>query len=131
MTRKGRYKLSAEATAQLLLVNAKRFGEEKGRETTRFRYSKETLRKLSRWERLSPLFLEELSDELLALGWVQIPISDTEFGAIMDNKVSAWPRIGPKRVADILGVMHPEELIADEYDDAFPDPESEDLLTDD
>lgn len=128
--RKRRIKLSAEAAAQLLILNAFRFGQEKGRETTRFRYTRETLRKLSGWKRLSAPFLDDLAEEMLALGWNQMQVSDTEFGAIKADKVGAWPRIGPKRVADILRDMSPEQKIADEYDEQFPD-DDDDLLIED
>ncbi len=130
MARKRRNKLSAEAAAQLLVLNAKRFGDEKGRETTRFRYTKESLRKLSGWHRLSALFLDELSEEMLGLGWNQLIVSDTEFGAIKADKVHAWPRIGPKRVADLLNAHSPQEAIADEYEGTFPE-EPDNLLVED
>lgn len=129
MARK-RVKLGAESVAQLLILNAQRFGDEKGRETTRFRYTKESLRKLSGWSRLSAFFLDELSEEMLGLGWNQLIVSDTEFGAIKADKVHAWPRIGPKRVADLLDAPSPEKAIAAEYE-RTNDEEPDNLLVED
>lgn len=118
-----RIKLTAYSSAQLLSINARRYGAEKGRETTRFRFTRQMLRGISGWKRLSELFLSEVSDEMYGLGWTVSELSDTEFAAIQTSKISVWPKIGNRRVMDLLKGDDPEDRICDVYDDLFPDPE--------
>ncbi|HWK70021.1 MAG TPA: hypothetical protein VNS29_04185 [Burkholderiaceae bacterium] len=116
-----RIKLSAYSVAQLLVLNAKHYGDEKGRETSRYRYTKQSLRSLSGWKRLSEPFIRDISDEMFGLGWTVIDLSDTEFAAIETRKISVWPKLGMRRVTHLARADDPEDAIDDAYHDMFED----------
>jgi hypothetical protein len=61
-------KISSFATAQLLIINAALYGEEKSKEISRYRFSRQSLRNISGWGRLSSSFIEDLMGDLQRLG---------------------------------------------------------------
>src|ERR1700722_17548828 len=91
---------TALATAQLIVLNAKAYAEEKNREVSRYRFSADALKRLSNRQRLHDGFLYDLDDELLGLGWIFARRSESEFAVIDDAKATAWPKLGPKRLKD-------------------------------
>lgn len=126
-----RIKRSAAATAELLIINASLYGAEKGRDVSRFRISREGLRTVSGWKRLSQPFMDDLKDEFLARGWKLILISDTEIAFIVLAKISVWPKIGIKRLANEGLHRASEDEISGRYEELFPQPpDDESVLSD-
>lgn len=118
-----KHKFSAEISARLLVLTALSYGDEKGRDTSRFRMSRSTVRRISGWNRLSVPFMSQLKREMAELGWLFFDYSDTEVAAIQLGKVGSWVRLGSARVAHYRKEDDPESLILDAYDDAFPEEE--------
>lgn len=128
MTR--RTKLNAYSTAQALLINADLYAEEKGREMYRFRFTRQGLRMISGWSRLSVPFLSELLGELDSMGWTAVELADSEFAVIQTSKLSVWPRLGWGRLKPLLRSEDPEQALDDAFEERFPDFESELSLED-
>ena len=78
---------SIQDTAKLLLINAKLYEEEKGKEVSRHRISSHTLKRISKRQALREGFLKSLTDELAELGWIFIKLDD-QFAIIDSNKLS-------------------------------------------
>jgi hypothetical protein len=91
--------LFAEETALLVAHLASMYGKEKGKETTRFRLSRTSVRFLSLHENLREAFVAEFVDALARFGWVAFPRGE-EFGLIQKSAIAGWVRIGTKRVMD-------------------------------
>lgn len=88
---------SIEDTAKLVLINAKLYGKERGREVSRYRISPLTLKRISNRQALREGFLDKLADELAELGWTFIKLDD-EFAIICSNKIESWVKISSKRL---------------------------------
>ncbi|MFX1735380.1 hypothetical protein PXJ20_02015 [Paraburkholderia sp. A1RI_3L] len=116
-----RIKRSPAVTAALVLLNAALYAEEKGRDVSRYRFSRESLRHTSGWYRLSQPFLESLAEELEALGWKLIDLSDTELATIQVAKIDVWPKLGNKRLGEAGLLDASDEDIFDKYDSHLPD----------
>ena len=107
---KQNYKISAYATAQLLIINASLYAEEKGKEISRYRFSRQCLREISGWGRLTVNFLEELGAEFATLGWYFMnEVSDGDCAIMQTSKISIWPKLSKKRL-----VAAPELWTSDE-----------------
>lgn len=119
MARKQHKKFSADVTARLLILNASGYGEEKARDVSRFRISRESIRRISGWKRLSESFIGQVVDEMAELGWLLFDLNDTEFGAIQLNKVQSWVKLGAARVAHFRKNPDPEGAVYDAYDETF------------
>lgn len=113
-------KLSANATACLLILNARGYSEEKARELSRFRVTRNSIRRISGWNRLSAPFMEELAQAMAEYGWFFLEFNDTEFAAIQIDKVGSWVRLGSSRVSHYRKKDDAEESIYDDFYDAFP-----------
>lgn len=115
------YKISSQATAQLLVLNAALYAEEKSKEVSRYRFSRQTLRDISGWGRLSGPFIEELTGDLQRMGWIYIDFSDTEIAIIQAPKITVWPKLTAKRLrADSQLWTTDEEKIHKAYVARFP-----------
>ena len=111
---------SALTTAQLIVLNARMYAEEKQRELTSCRFSSDTVKRMSNRQRLHEGFLSEIDDELLGLGWIFMRRSESEFAVIEDAKASVWPKLGPKRLKDIGLLGKTDESVDEEYAKVFP-----------
>lgn len=120
-----RKKLSPEATAQALLVNADLYGTEKGRQISRFRFTVGNLEMISGNMLLTPQFLQGLNSALWEMGWSMVHLPDGDFAFIESSKVSVWPRIGWGRLNAALQAQNPEVAIEVEFNKCFPDFKSE------
>ncbi|USY23960.1 hypothetical protein NIZ92_11565 [Alcaligenes sp. 1735tsa3] len=120
-------KLTAESTAKLLLTNAHLYSEEKGKEVSRFRVSKASVRRISGYGNLSPKFLGSLKEELLELNWLLFDLTDAEFGVFLIAKAGSWVRLGSNRVMAYRRSDSPEATIAELFDECFPPEEVEDI----
>jgi len=129
MTRR-RIKLNAYSTAQALLINAEMYGDEKGKEMSRFRFTRQGLRMISGWARLSVPFVVDVFSELDSMGWTAVELADAEFAAIQTSKLTVWPRLGWGRLKPLLRANDPERAIDEAFEELFPDFESELSLED-
>lgn len=86
-----------EAVAQLLIINAALYGEEKTKEISRYRFSIDTLRRFSNRKNIQSSFLDTLHGELSELGWYLI-VLDGEYAIINIEKLSAWVKLSSKRL---------------------------------
>lgn len=114
-----RRKLSAAATSQLLILNALMYGAEKGKEVSRYRFTRATLRTICGWPRLSEKFLAKLLRELYGMGWHFIDHTDIEFVIIERRKADVWPKLNSKRLNDMLKPSKSEDDIQALYDEFF------------
>lgn len=115
------YKISSQATAQLLVLNAALYAEEKSKEVSRYRFSRQTLRDISGWGRLSGPFIEELTGDLQRMGWIYIDFSDTEIAIIQAPKITVWPKLTAKRLREDSQLWTTdEEKIHQAYVARFP-----------
>lgn len=89
-----------EAVAQLLIINAALYGEEKTKEISRYRFSIDTLRKISNRKNIQNNFLDTLHGELSELGWYLIVLDD-EYAIINIERLSAWVNLSSKRLREL------------------------------
>ncbi|MET3124855.1 hypothetical protein AAKU67_004477 [Oxalobacteraceae bacterium GrIS 2.11] len=95
-------KKTATTTVKLALINAQRYANEKNKEYSRLRMSKDSLRRLSGRERIHDTFVDELTEEFARIGWHFFVHTDTEFGILKAEKVNVWAKIGTTRVSDLI-----------------------------
>lgn len=126
-------KKSAAITAKLAIINGKLFAEEKNKEYTRHRISKNSLRKFSGRERIHDTYIEELIEEFARIGWHFFQHSDTEFGILKADKVNVWAKLGTSRVHDLINKIDNgnEDAVDEEYDRLFGINDEQSLLEDD
>ncbi|WMP17222.1 hypothetical protein [Thiothrix lacustris] len=89
-----------EAVAQLLIINAALYGEEKTKEISRYRFSIDTLRKISNRKNIQNNFLDTLHGELSELGWYLIVLDD-EYAIINIEMLSSWVNLSSKRLREL------------------------------
>ena len=87
----------------LLLINAreeefKNKGE--GRTVSRARISQNTLRRLCARSQITPEFLLQIQEYLLAAGWALFCIGATHYAVVRLDSVQGWARISSKRIND-------------------------------
>lgn len=104
-------KRSPYATAQLVVINAVLYAEEKGKEISRYRLSKASLKRMAGRARLHPSFLLEVDEALAELGWQFIEHGDAEFSVIEISKIAVWPKLSSKRLLQAGLLESPEEEI--------------------
>lgn len=119
-------KLEAHEAAVLLVYNARKYQEERGKEVSRLRFSLTTLQQLTSRKRISDEFIVDLQLALEELNWSMCEVggkpdksgiiqSTDEFGMIQSKKLEAWPKLSIERVAEYL--PQGEEAIAKLYDE--------------
>lgn len=106
------------ATAQLLIINLKLYGLEKGSTyvADHYRFTRKYLTKCAGRKQLKEAFLSELSDELYELGWQFCKTADQYVFAIFNSqRLEKWPKLSTKR-------LKAQNLLAaseDEIDDVY------------
>lgn len=120
-----RKQLSASSTAQALVANAMMYGEEKGRDINRFRFSKHGLKMVSGRSLPSAQFFEDLRSVLAEMGWSMINMPDGDFAFIQSAKIEVWPRVGYGRLTEALSTSDPEVAIEMLFVKHLPEFESE------
>nr|DAF79135.1 MAG TPA: hypothetical protein [Caudoviricetes sp.] len=120
-----RKKLSASSTAQALVSNAMMYGEEKGRDINRFRFSMHGMKMVSGRSLPSAQFFEDLRSVFAEMGWSMINMPDGDFAFIQTAKIEVWPRVGYGRLAEALSTSDPEVAIEMLFVKHLPDFESE------
>jgi len=112
---------TACVTAKLALINAQLFADEKNKEYSRLRMSKSTLRRLSGRECLRDVFINDLIEEFIRLGWHFFVHTDTEFGLIKADRIKAWAKIGASRVQELIEEIDDgiDDVVDKEYERLF------------
>ena len=92
------HRLTAEQSAIVILYVIDHYRREKGKDITRLRFSKATMRKLCIRRNLHESFAAEVIVELAEWGWTMFAAGD-DFALIQTSVLSSWLRLGSKRVA--------------------------------
>lgn len=88
-----------ETIAKLILINGKLYEQEREKEISRYRFSAQTLRKISGRKVIRQSFLDDLQDELAEIGWYLIRF-ENEYAVIDINKISSWVKLSSKRLVE-------------------------------
>lgn len=132
-------RISAEHTAKALLINLAEYCETKRKDVSRFRISRDSLKRASNRKTLRESFVTEVIDEMAQLGWSAIDIgtmeSDNELAFIQTSKIEVWPRLGVHRIFKLVRKKKEVEEIHEEIDDVFeqyfPEQEEDSVAIDD
>jgi hypothetical protein len=93
-------RLTAEETALCVAYLIYLYTQEKGKDVTRLRLSRNSVRWLGLRATLKETFVDDWIEELATeWGWIAFPHGE-EFGLIDASVMPGWVRIGTKRIAD-------------------------------
>jgi hypothetical protein len=95
------HKPDSREAALLLLHAIEERGQRRGKEMTRARLSRATLKSLWNRENLSEPWLDGVNEWLLSAGWTLF-YAGTTFGAVKSSVVENWPRVASRHTEDIL-----------------------------
>jgi hypothetical protein len=95
------HKPDSRQAALLLLHAIDERGLRRGKEMTRARLSRITLKRLWNREDLSERWLADVNEWLLSAGWTLL-YAGTTFGAVKNSVVENWPRVASKHSEDVL-----------------------------
>ncbi|WP_313449951.1 hypothetical protein [Pseudescherichia sp.] len=95
------HRLSAAATAKLIILNGHYYSEEKEKAITRYKISKATLRNLSGRQKIHESFLAEVQYELAEEGWMFVINNDDECCFMIMSTMNNWPKLSSKRIIDL------------------------------
>lgn len=131
--------ISAQHTAKVLLINIAKYSALKGKEVSRFRISKDSLKRASNRKTLRVSFVADVIDSMAQLGWSCVDVdtmtSDNELAFIQTLKIDAWQRLGVNRILKLVKMKGDledvHEAIEDEYEEYFPEVEEDILDLDD
>jgi hypothetical protein len=98
--RNGHRPTAAEA-ARLAVYLVFDYDKEKHKNTSRFRISSKTLRRMSGRAVLRDAFIEEWEDALSDLGWSTLRVGDY-FGLIRTATIDDWSRISSLRIKTLI-----------------------------
>lgn len=87
----------AATTAKLILLNAKLYEDEREKEITRYRFSRQTLERIAGLKAIRPSFITELEDELAYLGWQFFSLGG-DYGVLNVSKTVTWVKLSSKRL---------------------------------
>src|SRR3977135_4138627 len=76
-------------------------GDRRGREITRARLSRMTLKRLWCREVLTEAWLAEVNEWLLSAGWTLV-FAGKKFGVVKTSVVENWPRVASKHVSAVI-----------------------------
>lgn len=96
-----KYRPTAAEAALLVVYLQDAYDAEKGRQTTRFRVSSETLRRVCGRHALRGSFVEDFENEIADLGWSPFWVGNN-LALIRTDTIDGWPRIASKRIAGTL-----------------------------
>ena len=109
---------SAQTTAQLILINARRYEQDRPeRRVERYRLSTTTLRRIANRDLLRSKFLLDLEEYLAAYGWLWVQLHN-EWAVINVAKTDNWIKLSSKRLDDLQAKT--KEEIDRIFDDLFP-----------
>jgi hypothetical protein len=95
------YKPNGREAALLLLHALEERGRRRGKDMTRARVSRVTLRRLWNRENLTDPWLTEVNEWLLSAGWTLV-YAGTTFGVVKTSVVENWPRIASKHLDPVI-----------------------------
>jgi hypothetical protein len=90
---------TAATTAKLILLNAKFYEDEREKEITRYRFSRQTLERIAGLHALRPTFISQLEDELAYLGWQFFSLGG-DYGVLNVSKTVTWVKLSSKRLVE-------------------------------
>lgn len=96
-----RHNLTAYEAALMILKMRRAYEGESGRELTRFRMSRKTLRLVAGRERVRDALVDELDEALRELGWLLFENGD-HYCVLKIDRTDSWQRIASKRIRDEL-----------------------------
>lgn len=106
-------RLREHTCAKLILINLSLYGEEKGKDVSRARLSKATLKAISKRKHIKQGFISTLFDELLELGWFLGDQGEDEYFLLRLNKIQSWTRVASSRVKPLLAAKNREKIESD------------------
>lgn len=126
-------RINAAHTAKAILVNLAEYCGEKGKELSRFRISRDSLKIAANRKTLKEAFVVDVIDEMAQHGWSCIDVgtmtTNNELAFIQTPKVAVWPRLGVNRVRKLVGrkgsLDDVHEAISEEYEYHYPEQASE------
>lgn len=86
---------TAEQVAIMLVAMVRRVGGKRG-EGSRWRISEKTVRAVGRRASLRGAFLEELEEELAAVGYTLLRLPEGGFGLIETRAFDSWPSVSSR-----------------------------------
>lgn len=92
---------TAETTAKLITLNAKLYSVEKGYPVIRYKFTRNTLRQLSRRKSLRKDFIQDLIEEMAELNWVLFENNEDLFCAMSMSKTEEWVKLSDKRLSHL------------------------------
>jgi len=95
------YRPNAGEVAKLTIYLVANYDKEKGKNTSRFRISAKTLRRMSGRAVLRDAFIEEWEDALNCLKWSVLRVGDY-FGLIRTDTIQDWFRISSLRIKPVI-----------------------------
>jgi hypothetical protein len=95
------YKPNGQEAALVLLHALEERGQRRGKEMTRARVSRMTLKRLWNRESFTDAWLAEVNDWLLSAGWTLV-YAGTTFGVMKTSVVENWPRIAWKHLDSVI-----------------------------
>lgn len=117
---------SARLTAMLLVINSSLYSKEREREVTRYRFSHQTLCRISGGRKnIRGAFIKELDDELLELNWKLISIA-SEYAIVNLANTDSWVKLSAKRLVDSAYLVLAESEVEKVYEALFPESQEED-----
>ncbi|MBV7523435.1 hypothetical protein KW834_03315 [Pseudomonas sp. PDM29] len=131
-------RISAEHTAKALLINLALYKEGKGKDLSRFRISKKSLKLAANRLALREAFVAEVIDEMAQLGWSCIDegtmTTEGELAFIQSDKIDVWPRLGVLRIRSLVrmkgSLEDVHEVIDDDYYQYYPEQDDDVLALD-
>jgi len=97
-----RFRPSTAETAMLAALLIQRFAKDRGKEVSRLRLSRGSLRRLAVRSFLEDSWVSEFTEHMRSdQGWIVFADGD-EFLFLKQDAVRSWTRIGTKRLDDIL-----------------------------
>lgn len=132
-------RINAEHTAKAILINLALYKEGKGKELSRFRISKKSLKLAANRLALREAFVIDVIDEMAQLGWSCIDAgtmaTESELAFIQSDKIEVWPRLGVLRIRSLVrmkgSLEDVHEVIDDDYYLHYPDQDDDVLALDD
>jgi hypothetical protein len=100
--------LTPDETALAAVYLLRQYETETGKELSRFRISRTTLRFLSLHSNLREDFITQWIDAIARWGWIAF-VHGEEFALIHNSSTAGWVQVGAKRLADERNKLLKEE----------------------
>ena len=100
--------LTATEVAKITVYLVSAYDKEKRKNTSRFRISSKTLRRISGRAVLRDAFIEEWENALYYLNWNTLRVGDC-FGLIRAKTIDDWSRISSTRIKSVIERVRTED----------------------